>query len=315
MMNLRILTLAAVVSAPAALPAQPAALPPVLGRWDLVVTDSSGARYPSWVEVSTSGFRTIVGRFVGRVGSARPVQNAEWADDTLRFSIPPQWQRENAELRFEGRLEGERLTGFLVNPDGTRDAFTGTRAPSLVRAKAPVWGAPVALLNGRDLTGWTTQGGGTSHWTVKPGGILANTAGGANLMTTRKYDDFKLHLEFRYPPEGNSGVYLRGRHEVQVEDTRETQYPLPDGIGGVYGFLYPNENAARGPGTWNTYDITLVGRRVTIVLNGRTVICDQIIPGPTGGALDADEGAPGPILLQGDHTAVEYRNVTIRTAQ
>ena len=74
MMNLRILTLAAVVSAPAALPAQPAALPPVLGRWDLVVTDSSGAKYPSWVEVSTSGFRTFVGRFVGRVGSARPVQ-------------------------------------------------------------------------------------------------------------------------------------------------------------------------------------------------------------------------------------------------
>lgn len=311
-MEMRAIAVSALLSVPAALSAQPAALPAILGRWDLTGTDTAGVRYPSWLEISTSGFNTFVGRFVGRVGSARPIARAEWRDNTLRFAIPPQWQRESNELRVEARLEGERLVGTFTNPDGTREAFTGVRAPTLARSTAPVWGAAAPLFNGRDLTGWTTQGGGPNNWKVEAGGVLANTAGGANLMTAEKYGDFQLMLDFRYPRGGNSGVYLRGRHEVQIEDTRQTQYPLPDGIGGVYGFLFPNENAAAGPGAWNTYEITLVGRRVTVVLNGRTVIADQIIPGPTGGALDANEGEPGPILLQGDHTAVEFRNVTIR---
>jgi hypothetical protein len=59
----------------------------------------------------------------------------------------------------------------------------------------------------------------------------------------------------------------------------------------------------------------LIGRRVTVVLNGHTVIADQIIPGITGGALDSNEGAPGPILIQGDHTADEYRNVRLTPAK
>ncbi|MGH7637699.1 MAG: 3-keto-disaccharide hydrolase, partial [Gemmatimonadaceae bacterium] len=173
---------------------------------------------------------------------------------------------------------------------------------------------PDTLFNGRDLTGWTTQGPGPSNWTVR-NGVLTNTAGGgANLMTTRTFNDFKLHIEFRYPPQGNSGVYLRGRYEVQVEDNREPD-PLPVHIGGVYGMLWPNENASTGPNTWQTYDITLVGRRLTVVLNGKTVIDDQIIPGPTGGAIDSNEGAPGPILLQGDHTAVDYRNIVLTPAR
>ena len=307
------LALAALLALPAAAAAQPRSLPPVLGRWDLVVTGPNGPM-PSWLEVSTSGFTTLVGRFVGVVGSARPISRVEYADSVLRFAIPAQWEQGDADLRVEARLGGDRLTGTIVWPDGKSTPFTATRAPSLRRAAAPVWGTPVALFNGKDLTGWTTQGDRESQWKVV-NGVLTNAAGGANLMTTRKFGDFKLHVEFRYPKGGNSGVYLRGRHEVQVEDTRPTEYPLPDGIGGVYGFLYPNENAAAGPDKWNTYDITLVGRRVTVVLNGKTVLCDQIIPGPTGGALDSDEGAPGPILLQGDHTAVEYRNIRLTPAK
>jgi len=170
------------------------------------------------------------------------------------------------------------------------------------------------LFNGKDLTGWTKQGDRESKWTVV-NGVLTNPSNGANLMTTRTFGDFKLHLEFRYPKGGNSGVYLRGRHEVQVEDSPKGEFPLSVHLGGVYGFLWPNENAGMGPGQWNTYDITLIGRRVTVVLNGKTVIADQIIPGPTGGALDSNEGAPGPILLQGDHTAVEYKNVRLTPAK
>jgi hypothetical protein len=132
-------------------------------------------------------------------------------------------------------------------------------------------------------------------------------------MTTETFTDFKLHAEVNCPKGSNSGIYLRGRYEVQVEVSPEPE-PASVLMGGVYGFLVPNENASTGPDTWQTFDITLVGRRVTVVLNGKAVIVDQTIPGITGGALDSDEGAPGPIYLQGDHGAVQYRNLTITPA-
>lgn len=289
------------------------ARPALLGRWDLVVQDSAGT-YPSWLEVTTSGRGVLVGRWQGRVGSARPISRVDLIDGIARFSIPPQWEDGEGDLRFHGAVEEHRIAGTIVNPDGTRHAFHGSRAPALRRPNPSRWGKPDTLFNGRDLTGWTTQGGGKNNWTVV-NGVLTNAAGGgANLMTTERFEDFRLHIEFRYPPRGNSGIYLRGRHEVQVEDNAERDMPLPTEIGGVYGFLWPSENASTGPNRWQTYDITLVGRRVTIVLNGKTVIADQIIPGPTGGAIDSQEGSPGPILLQGDHTAVEYRNIVLTPA-
>ena len=280
---------------------------PVIGRWDLTVQGANGP-YPSWVEVSLSGNRTLVGRFVAGGGSARPIAKVTYANNSMRFAIPPQWDAANADMTFEGTLANEVLTGTIVTSGGEREAFTGTRAPSLRRTAPPVWGAPVPLFNGRDLSGWTSFGG-TNNWKVVSA-MLTNTKPGANLMTDARYTDFKLHIEFRYPKNGNSGVYLHGRHEVQVEDISDAELNSTH-IGGVYGFLVPNENAANGPGVWNTYDITLIGRRVTVVLNGKTVIADQIIPGITGGAIDSDEGAPGPIYLQGDHTTVEYRNIVI----
>ena len=296
---------------PASATAQSESVPPVVGRWDLRVQGKDGV-YPSWLEVTLSGNRTLVGRFVGRVGSARPISRVNDSGGKLTFAIPPQWDRDTAELRFEGRLEGDRLAGTIALPSGESDAFTGTRAPALLHA-APAWGTPIALFNGKDLTGWKTEGG-SSHWTVVDG-VLTSTASGANLVTKRTFGDFKLHVEFRYPKGGNSGVYLRGRHEVQIEDTPQRDFPLPVDIGGVYGFLTPNEIAATGPGKWQTYDITLVGRRVTVVLNGHMIIDNEIIPGITGGALDSDEGAPGPILLQGDHLPIEYRNIRLTPAR
>jgi hypothetical protein len=292
--------------------AQPDSVPAIVGRWDLRVEGRDGV-YPSWLEITTSGYRALVGRFVGRVGSARPISRVDYAGGQLRFAIPPQWERDTASLRFEGTLSRDRLTGTITTPAGGRDSFTGTRAPALESGTAPVWGAPIVLFNGKDLTGWKTEGG-QSHWSVVSG-VLTSSASGANLLTSDSFTDFRIHLEFRYPKGGNSGVYLRGRYEVQIEDSPQREWPLPVDIGGVYGFLPANENAATGPGKWQTYDITLVGRRVTVVLNGRTVIADQIIPGITGGALDSDEGAPGPILLQGDHLPIEYRNIRLTPAK
>lgn len=287
--------------------AQPPAEPPFTGRWDIAI-NRPGGNVPSWLEMTWSGDRVLVGQFVGRVGSARPISRIEVSGDTVRFSIPPQWESGDSDERFEGVFENDRLSGWMTDPAGNRFSWTGRRAPTLRRSTAPRWGRPVTLFNGVDLARWEPLGS-NSQWKVVDH-VLTNAAAGANLATRDSFTDFKLHVEFRYQAAGNSGIYLRGRYEVQVEDTPGVE-PKNDGLGSIYGFLMPNERAAKQPGEWQTYDITLVGRIVTVVLNGRRVICEQSIPGITGGALDSDESAPGRIFLQGDHGPIEYRNIVV----
>ena len=145
-------------------------------------------------------------------------------------------------------------------------------------------------------------------------GILSNVRPGVDLVTEQKFEDFKLHVEFRYPKGSNSGIYLRGRYEVQIEDNYGDD-PESHKIGGVYGFLTPSINAAKEAGEWQSMDITLVGRVLTVVFNGERVIDRQTIPGITGGAIDNREGEPGPLMIQGDHGPVEFRKVEITTPQ
>ncbi len=282
----------------------------VMGRWDLVV-QLPGGEQPAWMEIRGSGTRTLVGQFVGWHGSARPVAHVEVGEGGLRFSIPPQWERGDGDLTLEGQARGDQISGTIVTPEGNTVAWTGRRAPLLLRPDSASWGEPITLFNGVDLAGWQVIQG-PSQWEVVDG-ILRNNKQGGNLVTDERFEDFQLHVEARYGPQGNSGVYLRGRYEVQVLDGPTEE---PDALlqGGIYGFLAPSEIVTNGPGEWNTFDITLVGRRVTIVVNGTTVISRQIIPGITGGALDSDEGAPGPLMLQGDHTAIEYRNIGLTPA-
>ena len=295
-------------------PATLAAIPgeEMIGRWDITATGANGRVFPSWLEVKLSGNRSLVGAFVSSGGSARPVSKVTYTGNTFRFAIPPQWEQGEGDMVVEGTFADGKLSGTITEPGGSSAKFTAVRAPALERLGAPAWGAPIAIFNGRDLSGWKTSGP-NGKWSVV-GGILTNSGGGANLITERTFTDFKLHVEFRVPKNGNSGIYLRGRHEVQVEDSKGLE-PLSTHTGGVYGFLTPNENAAGDAGAWQTYDITLVGRRVTVVLNGKTVISMQNIPGITGGALDSNEGEPGPIYLQGDHTAVEYRKIVLTPAR
>ena len=291
-------------------PCTVAALPgeQMIGRWDLTVAGSRGA-YPSWMEVKLSGNKALVGYFVSAGGSARPVSKVTYFGSTFRFAIPPQWEGGDGELVVEGTYADDKVSGTITEPNGTKVNFAGVRAPSLVRTAPVRWGLPIAIFNGRDLAGWKASNPAITKWKVIDR-LLTNTASGANLITERSFTDFKLHVEFRVPKNGNSGIYLRGRHELQVEDSHGME-PLSTHTGGVYGFLVPNENAAKPAGEWQTYDVTLIGRRVTVVLNGKTVIADQVIPGITGGALDSNEGEPGPLYLQGDHTAVEYRRIVL----
>ncbi|PKK37855.1 hypothetical protein BWI96_05185 [Siphonobacter sp. SORGH_AS_0500] len=277
------------------------------GRWDLSV-QAEGKTLPSWLEVTHSGHSTLVGRFVGSSGSARPISKVNFTDGKISFSIPPQWERADQDLVVNGMLEGDKLTGTMVSPNGKTLTWTGVRAPSLAQTKSVTWGKTTELFNGKDLKGWHAMGE-TNQWVVE-NGVLKSPKSGSNIQTDQAFSDFKLHIEFKYPKGSNSGVYLRGRYEVQIVDSKGME-PQIDMLGAVYGFLTPNELPDNNADEWQSYDITLVGRRVTVALNGKTIICDTTIPGITGGAIDSKEGEPGPIYLQGDHGPIEFRNIRI----
>lgn len=129
-------------------------------------------------------------------------------------------------------------------------------------------------------------------------------------MTVQRFQDMKLHAEFRVPRGGGGGIFPRGRYWIIIQD-RADSVPFRGTTGAVMGFLIPSDNAYRGPDMWQSIDITLVGRRITVAVNRKTVVCDQIIPGITGSAIDSDEEAPGPIMLQGEERRIEFRTITI----
>jgi hypothetical protein len=280
-----------------------------LGRWDLTLK-APEREYPSWLEITQEAgqFRA---QFVSRWGNARPLPKVEISDNHLLFVSPKQEEERKDDMVFEGKLSGGKLVGTTTGPDGTPWPWTGERAPKLTRKGEPKWGKAVQLFDGKDLSGWTpSDPNAAAKWTVENGTLL--TPGhGPELITTAKFNDFKLHIEFNCGKGANSGIYLRGRYEVQIEDD-----PQPEGpsmrTGGVYGFLAPSPEPPDRPGEWQTYDITLVGRVVTVALNGQTIINKQEIPGITGGALDSHEGLPGPIYLQGSEAGhVSFRNIVI----
>lgn len=279
----------------------------LIGRWDITV-DENGKPAPSWLEVKLSGNSTLVGYFVGTSGSARPVAKVNFDNGKFSFTIPPQWESGNQDFVIEGELTDAGIQGTIVTSEGKKYNWKGVKAPYLKRTTAPVWGKPINLFNGKDLTGWKATG--KNQWEVR-NGVLTSPHSGANLISEQTFTDFKLHVEFKYQKGSNSGVYLRGRHEVQIEDSPKDAHPASVLFSGVYGFLTPSEIAALGPDQWQTFDITLVGRMVTIVANGKTVISNQEIPGITGGAIDSNEGAPGPVYFQGDHGPIEFRKVII----
>ena len=272
---------------------------------------NAGKDYPAWLQVMHSGTRTLVGQFVGQGGSARPISKINFTNNIVSFSIPPQWDTASSDLVFEASFQGDSLSGGLTMPDGKKFTLSGTRAPLLWRTSDPVWGKEIRLFNGTDLKGWHTSG--VNQWKVE-NGVMTSPASGSNIISDEVFNDFKLHIEFRYPKGSNSGVYLRGRYEVQIVDSKGME-ATRDYLGAIYGFIAPHEMLAKDAGEWQSYDVTLIGRLVTLAVNGKTVICNQEIPGITGGALNSKEGEPGPIMMQGDHGPIEFRNILITPAK
>jgi len=279
-----------------------------VGRWDFNV---STPRRPgaSWLGITENNGQLVVwyqptGGNVFQVSDVK----AEGAHLTLVLRAAA---ANHPAVTWDLDAAGDKLTGVQKLGDHSTP-LSGVRAPELNRAEPAKWSDPEPLFNGKDLTGWEPIGDTAhSHWHVADG-LLVNDAHGANLRTTRTFEDFKVHYEVNCPDDGNSGFYLRGRYEVQIEYEPLANNPPERRIGSVYGRIAPNPALPRKPGEWETFDVTLVGRSVTVVHNGQTVIDHKEIEGITGGALDANEGEPGPFYIQGDHTGgLKFRNITV----
>jgi 3-keto-disaccharide hydrolase len=285
---------------------------PLIGKWDFNIATSEGQR-AAWLGISDKGGSLDVW-FQPTGGHVVEVKDFKVEGSQLTVTVSPAsgshpatvWQLTAA----NGKLTGHQKQGDKSTP------LIGLRAPELDRKAPTAWTQPAPLFNGKDLTGWEPIGDtANNHWTVKDG-LLVNEAHGANLRTTRTFTDFKVHFEVNCPQAANSGFYLRGRYEVQMEYEPGNTEPAERSMGSVYGRLAPSQMLPRTPGKWESFDVTLVGRTVTVVRNGVTVIDHKQIEGITGGALDANEGQPGPFYIQGDHTGgLKFRNITVSVPQ
>jgi hypothetical protein len=212
-----------------------------------------------------------------------------------------------------------KLTGVEKHGDTDGPKLAGVKAPSLDRPMPKEWTKPRAIFDGKDLKGWEPIGNVENNKWVARNGELVNdnpevpgqkNHGAANIKTIEKFQDFKLHIEVNCPEGGNSGIYLRGRYELQV-GTEGGKLPSHE-MGAIYSWYPPPAGAENDLGKWTSYDVTLVGRHVTVLRDGKMYHDNVELPGPTGGALDSNEAEPGPFYLQGDHHGViRYRNITI----
>ncbi|HYP09458.1 MAG TPA: family 16 glycoside hydrolase [Bryobacteraceae bacterium] len=289
-----------------------------LGRWDMVATPATGAPYPQWMELVEKDGK-IEGRFQPRGGRWRPIEGAKLEAGKLILSLSSgqgpalSWQLESA---GKDKIKGLEKRGEADGP-----TLAGVRAPKLDRPMPKAWSAPVALFNGKDLTGWEPIGNVQNNkWVARDGELVNDNPvvegqkgpAAANLKSTAKFQDFKLHFEVNCPDHGNSGFYLRGRYEIQI-GTEGGARPDHE-MGSIYSHYPPPAGAELGLGKWTSFDVTFVGRRVTVLRDGKVYHDNVEIPGPTGGALDSNEAEPGPFFLQGDHRGViRYRNITVST--
>jgi hypothetical protein len=284
---------------------------PFLGRWDITATTAKET-YPLWLEVrEESGL--VVGFFQERTGSVRKLPEIAREGDELVFSTGAPSREGAPKPVHRARIEKGKLVGMLTRGD-VKVPWVGVRPPKWRNANAGAthkFGPEVALFNGKDLTGWTFQFPGQPPGWVVADGALTNEKTGNNIISTARFKDFALSMEYKVEKDSNSGLYLRGRYELQVLD----DVGKPPALGGhmaIYGRVIPSINASKPAGEWQTVDVTLVGNRVTVVLNGQKVHDNVAIDGITGGALDSDEGAPGPIMIQGDHSRIWVRRLVVK---
>ncbi|MHC4144576.1 MAG: family 16 glycoside hydrolase [Planctomycetota bacterium] len=305
---------------------------PCLGRWALTIPQGRAG----WLSVAEedghlSAYILWGGGSVIRMASA--CMDADTLEVTRLHSVDRKdkkgkvlWKDTFTE-RIVAKVSGDTMHLTQIRPrfDGkgvNRNEFTGKRIrplpprPDLSKAK---YDKPVVLFDGTNLdkwkltnsrqkNGWSIKDGVLVNYPVQPEGRRHISYG--NLQTIDEFEDFKLKLEVNVPEKGNSGVYLRGIYEVQIANTRNRGLDSHN-MGGIYSRIAPTINAEKPAGQWQTMNITLLDRHVTVELNDKVIIDNQPLLGCTGGALWSDEFKPGPIYLQGDHSAISYRKIVL----
>jgi hypothetical protein len=253
----------------------------------------------------------LKGRFNAGGGAVFDLPQVTIEGGELKFQYPQGNPPKETQQVWQATAKGGRLVG-TAHLNGETLSWSGVRGPvwpATPPRRKP--GKPVDLFNGKDVSGWLCQDPRRPMgWSVKDGILMNEGRGANNIYTQQKFNDFNLQVEFNVDPQSNSGVYLRGRYEIQILDG----YGRPLDVhsqGALYGFIVPAVNADKPAGEWQTYEITLIANHVTVILNGTKIIDNGEVPGITGGALDANEKGPGPILLQGDHGRVQFRKVRL----
>lgn len=303
-----------------------------IGRWALTIPGGGAG----WLGVTQErGYLDASILWGG--GSVLPVASVYMDEDGLHVTRVRNVERKDRDgkvIRTQtftetiiAKVSGDTMNLIQITPRTSgkgveRREFTGKRIPplppkpDLSRIK---YGKPIVLFDGKNLDAWElTNPRQKSGWSVEDG-IMTNRPvqqegrrhiSYGNLRTIQEFEDFNLKLEVNIPKGGNSGVYLRGIYEIQVSDSYGKSLDSHN-MGGVYSRITPTESAEKPAGQWQTMDMTLVDRHVTVVLNGKKIIDNQPLLGCTGGALWSDESKPGPIYLQGDHTGINYRNIVL----
>lgn len=302
-----------------AAPAQ-SSVTPFLGQWNMTGTGAdSGVVY--WLEIKQDG-GVVKGRFLNRWSSPYDLPTIVIANGELMFThaaregqpAPPVWR---------ARVVDGKLVGTTTVP--RRDPAQAPAVVNWVGVRPPAWpaadanadhnyGEPVVLFDsstGRTMDAWGVQHKqNPMNWSVVDGAMTSAEKNGNNLISQMAFDDFKIEAEYAIAPGSNGGIYVRGRYELQLLD--DAGKPVtPQSHMAVYGRTPPRVNASRKAGEWQTMEAIVVGNRVSVTLNGQKVHDNAVIEGITGGALDANELEPGPIMLQGDHGKVAFRKVVV----
>jgi hypothetical protein len=274
-----------------------------VGRWDFNITQSNGKQAAVWLGIKENGSGLDIW-YQPTGGHVFQVPDYKVSGSHLTLSM-------EHDTSIELDAKGGKLVGTQKQA-GHSIELTGLPAPRLEGHEPKAWTKPVKLFDGKDLSGWTPIGDtANSHWVVQDGDLL-NQKRGANLKSIETFTDFKVHFEVNCPDDANSGFYLRGRYELQLEYEKAGTEPPERAMGAIYGRIAPSSMLPRKPGEWESFDVTLVGRTVTVVRDGTLTIDHKEIDGITGGALDANEGEPGSFYIQGDHTGgLTFRNITV----
>jgi hypothetical protein len=306
--------------------------PPVVGRWNLAMTAADGSTFPSWLEVtfdSKSG--ALGGRLCGRFGRPRALGKVEWKKNELTLveaprpedaskpagkdglaEASPAHDATGAPRTYKAKIRFGNLEGTAEAPGEPTWTLFGTRPPKFHERGRVAWGKPVPLVS-RGLIGWRLRDNRHGTCWKESAGVLESRPDCVDIVSDGRYQDFKLHLEVKLAKGGATGVFLRGRYQVQIADDAG-QPPSDETSGAIYGLISPRKNAAGKPDEWQTLDVTLVGRKVTVMLNGQLAIDNQEIVGPTGGAIDSDEAIPGSILLEAEKGPLAFRNLVVTPA-